>query len=150
MSHTTAEIRAALFNRKLNELPVDWVIAGLEDFTGELSVMELPAKQARSAEKAAEDTDGVTDEAMLMAGVVMKGLINRKTKERIFGENELESVSEMGLGILRPISDLITQASGVGKNALDAAKKNYQTILANVSVVSLPPSSETTEISTPS
>ncbi len=150
MSHTTAEIRAALFNRKLNELPVDWVIAGLEDFTRELSVIELGAKSIRAAEKAAEDANGETDGNLLMAGMVAKSLINRETKELIFQENDLESVGQMGLSILKPVSDLILEASGMKEGALDAAKKNYQAILANASATSLPPSSVVTETLTPS
>lgn len=150
MSHSAAEIRAALFNRKLNELPVDWVISGLEDFTGELSVIELPAKEARAAEKAAEDADGVMDQTLMMAGVVVKGLIHKETKEPILDANSLESVAGWGLSVLKLISDRISEASGVGPDALAAAKKNYQTILAKGSDTSSPPSSAPTETLTPS
>ena len=150
MNHTTAEIRAALFNRKLKMLPVDWVIDGLEDFTGELAVIEMKATDSRWAEKAAEGPDGTSDETLTMAGIVIKGLIHRELKERILQDNELQSVSEWGMSVLKPITELISAASGVTPDALINAKKNYQTILAKGSATSSPPNSATTETSTPS
>ena len=150
MNHTTAEIRAALFNRQLKTFPVVWVIDGLEDFTGELSVIELKATDSRWAEKAAETSDGTTDETLTLAGIVIKGLIHRELKDRILQDNELESVAAWGLSVLRPINDLISTASGVTPDAMANAKKNYQTILAKGSDTSSPQNSVATETSTPS
>lgn len=150
MAHSTAEIRAALFNRKLRELPVDFVIDGLEDYTGELSVIEVKATDSRWAEKAAEESDGTMNETLMMAGIVIKGLYNRETKERIFQDNDLGSVAEMGLSVLKPISDLITEASGLGPNALAAAKKNLPTTQKSDSGTSLPQNSDTPPVLTTS
>jgi hypothetical protein len=150
MNHSVAEVRAALFNRKLKELPVEFPIDGLEDYDGELSVLELKAKDARNAEKAAEDSDGVTNEVLMMAGIVVKSLMLRETKERVFQDNDLESVSEMGLSVLKPLNELISKASGVGPDALAAAKKNSPIVPGSASATSSAPSSEAapTEAST--
>ena len=150
MAHSTAEIRAALFNRKLRELPVEFVIDGLEDYTGELSVIEVKATDSRWAEKAAEESDGKMNEVLMMAGIVIKGLYNRETKERVFQDNDLGSVAEMGLSVLKPISDLITEASGLGPNALAAAKKNLPIVPVKGSVISSQPSLVAEEVLTTS
>lgn len=118
------EIRAALFKRKLQEYPIDDPIPGLEDFTGQLSVVELTGTQTTKANRLAEGPDGTTDPILAQAAVVCQGLVLRETKERIFEDRDFEGVAGFGLSVLKPIGDLITQISGLDPDGWERTKKN--------------------------
>ncbi len=127
MAHSALEARALLFQRKLQEKPVIFSIPGLEELDGELSVLELKANELSHAEKLANTPDG-TDEVLMMAAVISKALVMRDTKERIFNDNDLEGVAGFGLIVLKPLSDLASEASGIGIDLLAEAKAK---LLAN-------------------
>ncbi len=120
------ELRAALFNRKLQEFPYDDPIPGLEDLTGQFSVVELTGTQTTQVNKLARDDDGKTDPIFAQAATVCMGLIERETKERVFSDTDFEGVAGFGLSVLKPIGDLIGQISGLDQKGLEEAKKKYQ------------------------
>jgi hypothetical protein len=120
------ELRAALFNRKLQEMPYDDPIPGLEEYTGQFSVVELTGTQTTKANKLAQDENGKADPIFAQAATVCMGLIERETKERIFSDTDFEMVAGFGLSVLKPIGDLIGQISGLDQKGLEETKKNYQ------------------------
>jgi hypothetical protein len=120
------ELRAALFNRKLQEMPYDNPIPGLEEYTGQFSVVELTGTQTSLINKLAVVDDGTKDSILAQAGTVCQGLIYRETKERIFSDTDFEAVAGFGLSVLKPIGDLIGQISGLDPKGLEETKKNYQ------------------------
>lgn len=120
------EVRAALFNRKLREFPIDFVIEGLEMYTNELSVLELTGTDTSHANKLAVDSDGKSDPILSQAAVVCKSLIIRETKERVFADLDLDMVAGMGLSVLKPVGDLVTQVSGLDPAAFEVTKKNWK------------------------
>src|SRR5260221_3729135 len=111
MPHNAAEARALLFNRKLQEKPVEFSIPGVEELDGELSVLELKASELKQCEKLAEGPDGETDGILMMAAVVCKSLVMRATKERLFSDTDMgtldgSGVAGFGLIVLKTLSDL--------------------------------------------
>ncbi len=122
MPHSAQEARALLFNRKLQEKPVIFSIPGVEELDGELSMLELKATELKQAEKLSDTPDG-TDEILMMAAVVAKSLIMADTKERLFSDNDIDTVAGFGLVALKPLSDLASEASGIGIDLLADAKK---------------------------
>lgn len=132
MAHSAAEARALLFNRKLQEKPVIFSIPGVEELDGELSMLELQASELKQAEKLSDTPDG-TDDVLMMAAVVAKSLILRATKERVFSDTDIGSIdyttgvgsgiAAFGLAALKPLSDLASEASNIGVDLLDEAKK---------------------------
>jgi len=93
MPHNAAEARALLFNRKLQEKPVEFSIPGLEELDGELSVLELKASELKQCEKLSEGPDGETDNILMMAAVVCKSLVMRATKERLFSDTDMGTIN---------------------------------------------------------
>lgn len=126
-------LRAALFNRKLQEFPIDDPIPGLEEFTGQLSVVELTGTQTSLVNRLAVVEDGTKDPILAQAATVCMGLIERETKERIFSDTDFEGVAGFGLSVLKPIGDLIGQISGLDQKGFEEMKKNYQSRHANAS-----------------
>ncbi len=136
MPHNAAEARALLFNRKLQEKPVEFSLPGLEELDSELSVLELKASELKQCEKLAEGPDGETDEILMMAAVVAKSLIMRDTKERLFSDTDMGTINYatgegsgmagFGLVVLKSLSDLASQASGIGIDLLEETKKKLQ------------------------
>ncbi len=133
MPHNAAEARALLFNRKLQEKPVEFSLPGLEELDGELSVLELKASELKQCEKLAEGPDEKTDEILMMAAVVCKSLVMRATKERLFSDTDMgtttgegSGVAAFGLVVLKPLSDLASEASGIGVDLLAETKKKLQ------------------------
>src|SRR5258707_5078120 len=136
MPHNAAEARALLFNRKLQEKPVEFSIPGVEELDGELSVLELKASELKQCEKLAEGPDGETDEILMMAAVVCKSVVMRATKERLFSDTDMgtinyatgegSAVAAFGLVVLKPLSDLASEASGIGVDLLAETKKKLQ------------------------
>ena|SRR6266699_1420346 len=141
MPHNAAEARALLFNRKLQEKPVEFSLPGLEELDGELSVLELKASELKQCEKLAEGPDGEADEILMMAAVVCKSLVMRATKERLFSDTDMgtinyatgegSGVAAFGLVVLKPLSDLASQASGIGIDLLAETKKKLQAAQSN-------------------
>ncbi len=132
MPHSAEEARALFFQRKLQVKPVIFSIPGLEELDGELSMLELQASQLKQAEKLSDTPDG-TDEILMMAAVVAKSLIMTDTKKRLFSDTDIgtidyatgegSGVACFGLVALKPLSDLASEASGIGINLLEDAKK---------------------------
>ncbi len=141
MPHNAAEARALLFNRKLQEKPVEFSIPGVEELDGELSVLELKASELKQCEKLAEGPDGETDEILMMAAVVCKSLVMRATKERLYSDTDMgtinyatgegSGVAGFGLTVLKPLSDLASEASGIGVDLLAETKKKLQQAQSN-------------------
>lgn len=119
-------LRAALFNRKLQEFPIDDPIPGLEEFTGQLSVVELTGTQTSLINRLAALEDGTRDPLLAQAATVCMGLVDRETKERIFSDTDFEGVAGFGLSVLKPIGDLIAQISGLDQKGFEETKKNYR------------------------
>lgn len=133
MAHSAAEARALLFNRKLRMLPVIFEIPDLPELNGELGMLELKASELKHAEKLAQGPDGETDEIVMMAAVVIKALVMLDTKEQVLDDNSLTSVAEWGLTVLKPLSDLASEASGIGIDLLKEAKARLQANPTSVS-----------------
>ncbi len=121
------QARALLFQRKLQEIPVDISLPGLEELDNQLSVLEMTGADTTNASKLVEGPDGKVDGMAQTAAVICKALILRKTKERIFTDNDIEVVVHFGLTILTPLSQAVAKASGGGVTAIEAAKKNLST-----------------------
>lgn len=132
MAHSALEARALLFKRKLQEKPVIFSIPGAEELDGELSMLELKASELKQAEKLADTSDG-TDPILMMAGVVAKSLVMSDTKERIFSDNDIDTVADMGFAALKPLSDLASEASNIGVDLLAEAKKKLQAAQSSAS-----------------
>ena len=136
MPHNAAEARALLFNRKLQEKPVIFSIPGVEELDGELSMLELSAPELKQCEKLSEGSDGEADEILMMAAVVVKSLIMRDTKERVYSDTDMgmidaatgkgSGVAAFGLTVLKPLSDLASEASGIGVDLLAEAKEKLK------------------------
>src|SRR6266699_1119395 len=146
MPHNAAEARALLFNRKLQEKPVEFSLPGLEELDGELSVLELKASELKQCEKLAEGPDGEADEILMMAAVVCKSLGMRATKERLFSDTDMgtttgegSGVAAFGLVVLKPLSDLASEASGIGVDLLKEAKDSLKANPTNASPSSSQP-----------
>jgi len=132
MAHSALEARALLFKRKLQEKPVIFSIPGVEELDGELSMLELKASELKQAEKLADTPNG-TDEILMMAGVISKSLIMTDTKERVFSDNDIDTVADFGLVVLKGLSDLASEASGIGIDLLADAKKKLAAAQSNAS-----------------
>ncbi len=132
MAHSAAEARALLYQRKLQEKPVIFSIPGVEELDGELSMLELKASELKQAEKLADTPDG-TDDVLMMAATVAKSLIMAETKERVFSDSDIgavdyatgegSGVASFGLAALIPLSKLASEASNLGVDLLEEAKK---------------------------
>lgn len=122
-----AQARALLFKRQLNIKNVDISLSGLPELDGQLAILELRGTDTSHADKLAEGPDGTTDEILMMAALVCKGLVMRDTKERVFNDTDLEGVAAFGLTILKPFGELVAEASGLDAEALANAKKNSRT-----------------------
>jgi len=122
MPHSAEEARALFFQRKLQVKPVIFSIPGLEELDGELSMLELQASQLKQAEKLSDTPDG-TDEILMMAAVVAKSLIMTDTKKRLFSDTDIGTIDYATGEGLKPLSDLASEASGIGINLLEDAKK---------------------------
>jgi hypothetical protein len=132
-----AEIRAALYKRQLNLVTIDQSIPGVPELDGLLACIELNGQQTSLAEKLADTPQG-TDQVLMMAAMVCQSLVTRDTKERIFSDTDVEGVAKFGLSVLKPLSELVAQASGLDADTLEAAKKNSKTIIVNSSNGSSP------------
>lgn len=132
MAHSALEARALLFKRKLQEKPVIFSIPGVEELDGELSMLELKASELKQAEKLADTPNG-TDEILMMAGVIAKSLVMTDTKERVFSDNDIDTVADFGLVVLKGLSDLASEASGIGTDMLADAKKKLAAAQSNAS-----------------
>lgn len=141
MAHSAAEARALLFNRKLRMLPVPFEIPDLPELNGELGMLELKASELKHAEKLSQGPDGETDEITMMAAIVIKGLVMLDSKEQVCQANDLTSVAEWGLSVLKPLSDLASEASNIGVDLLKEAKARLQANPTNASVTSSPENS---------
>jgi hypothetical protein len=130
------EARALLFQRKLTEVPVTISLPGLEALDNQLSVLELGADQMQHASKLAEGPNGESDNQLTMAAMICKSLVLRETKERLLNDLDFEAVTAWGTTVLLPLSKLVSQASGLGEDALEAAKKNSVTIPVSISATS--------------
>jgi hypothetical protein len=126
MAHSAAEARALLFNRKLRMLPVIFEIPDIPELNGELGMLELKASELTHAEALAKGPDGETDAVVMMAAVVIKALVMLDSKEQILENNSLTSVTEWGLTVLKPLSDLASEVSGIGIDLLAEAKAKLQ------------------------
>ena len=132
MAHSAAEARALLFQRKLQEKPVIFSIPGVPYLDGELSMLELTASELKQAEKLADTPDG-TDDVLMMAATVAKSLVMADTKERVFSDGDIGSIdyasgvgsgiAGFGLAALIPLSKLASEASNLGVDLLEDAKK---------------------------
>src|SRR5260221_315026 len=149
MAHSALEARALLFKRKLQEKPVIFSIPGAEELDGELSMLELKATELKHAEKLADTPDG-TDEIIMMAAVVAKSLVMLDTKERVFSNNDTETIADFGLVALKALSDLASEASGIGVDFLAEAKKKLQAAQSNASNSSSTVNLESAAAETPS
>src|SRR6266700_292157 len=129
MAHSAAEARALLFNRKLRMLPVIFEIPDLPELNGELGMLELKATELKNAEALSKGPDGETDEIVMMAAIVTKALVMLDSKEQVLEDSSLTSVTEWGLTVLKPLADLAGDASGIGVNLLEEAKKKLQAAL---------------------
>ena len=138
MAHSSAEARTLLFNRKLRMLPVIFEIPDLPELNGELGMLELKATELKQAEALAQGPDGETDNIVMMAAVVIKSLVILDSKEQVCQDNDLTSVCEWGLTVLKPLSDLASEASGIGIDLLAEAKKSCKSPLPPVRKISLP------------
>lgn len=143
MPHSAAEARVLLFNRKLKMLPVIFEIPDLPELTGELGMLELKAVDLKQAEREAQGPDDQTDNILMMAAVVIKSLVMLDTKELVLQPNDLTSVSEWGLSVLKPLSDLAEEASNIGVDLLKEAKAKLQ---ANPTPDSVTSSTENSEV----
>jgi hypothetical protein len=126
MAHSAAEARALLFQRKLRLLPVPFEIPDIPELNGELGMLELKGTELKHAERLAQGPDGETDSIVMMAAVVTKALVMLDTKEQVLDDNSLTSVAEWGLSVLKPLSDLASEVSGIGVDLLAEAKKKLQ------------------------
>lgn len=126
MANSAAEARALLFNRKLRMLPVPFEIPDIPELNGKLGMLELKGTELKEAEAKAQGPGGETDEIMMMAAIVIKSLVMLDTKEQICQTNDLTSVAEWGLSVLKPLSDLASEASNIGVDLLKEAKARLQ------------------------
>lgn len=134
------EARALLFQRKLACKDVDWSIPGLPELDNQLAVLELGANQTGLSAQWATKPNGTVDNILAMASSVVLALVMRDTKERVFTDNDVEMVSMFGASVLRPLSELIVQVSGLDPNALEEAKKNLKKTQESASSTSSPES----------
>src|SRR6266487_227472 len=132
------EARTLLFQRKLACKEVDWSIPGLPELDNQLAILELGADQTGLAAKLAERPDGTTDNILAMAATVCFALVMRDTKERVFTDRDVEAVASLGASVLKPLGDLVVQASGLAPDALEEAKKNLKpTLVQDLSISSV-------------
>jgi hypothetical protein len=124
MAHSAYEARALLFNRKLRLLPVPFEIPDLPELNGELGVLELKATELKNAEALSKGPDGETDDLVMMAAIIVKALVMLDSKEQVCQDNDLTSVTEWGLTVLKSLADLAGEASGIGVDLLAQTKKN--------------------------
>ena len=118
------QVRAAFLNRPKKRVPFEESIEGLEQLDGQLAIQELSAAATTHVELLAKQRDGEADEALMLAGIVAKALVLRRTHNRIFKDTDIQAVSEFGLSILKPLSEKIAEVSGISPDALTNAKKN--------------------------
>ena len=90
----------------------------------------------------ADDTPNGTDEILMMAAVVGKALVMADTKERVFSDNDIDTVASFGMIALKPLADLASEASGLGIDLLAEAKKKLHEAQSNASSSSSTANSE--------
>lgn len=119
-----AEARALLFQRKLSYEDYAGSLPGVPELDGLLGLIELPANESLQAEKLATDANGEQDQSIILAGQVVKALVMRDTKERVFPDTDIQGVAGFGLSVLIPLNNRIKALSGLDDSALETAKKN--------------------------
>lgn len=144
--------RAAFFNKKTQKRKINFVIPGLEEWTGKLAVKSMHARDMRIANKYATDDDGRIDPLVSQAAAVCRCLIIDATAERVFTDNDLDflvgndnpddgaggdaPMDGMEVFDLKAIGDLIADMSGMNFNAVEVWKKNSLAIQQNGSTSS--------------
>jgi hypothetical protein len=120
-----AEARALLFQRKLAYQEFKGSVPGIPELDGQLGILELTGTVTSQIDMLAKGPDGKTIDTLQMAGIVANGLVLRETKERIFSDGDIEGVASMGTTVLLPITIAISELSGISKESLEIAKKNF-------------------------
>lgn len=119
-----AEARALLFQNKLGYIDYEDSIPGIPQLDGLLGIIELPANEGLQISKQSTDANGDADQSLILAGQVVKSLVMRDTKDRVFTDTDVQGVAGFGLSVLLPINKKIEALSGLNTDAVDAAKKN--------------------------
>lgn len=134
--------RALLFQRKLAELQVEISLPGLEALDHQLSVLEIPGDSIQEGTELAKGPDGNVNAQIVQAFAICRSLVLRETKERIFSDTDVEAVAKFGISITKPLSDLVSEVSGMADGAVSTAKKNSLAIAALASSTSSTVNSE--------
>jgi hypothetical protein len=135
------EVRARLFNRKLQGKDVDFSIPGCPELDGQLYITELTARDSRIITKLARMEDGTTDPIVAQAATVCRALRLKETKERIFGDLDIDAIAgndkdDGGVGadapvdgfgtfVLKLLGDEIGKLSGFEPDAMERAKADF-------------------------
>jgi hypothetical protein len=120
-----ARARIAAYGKRIQK--IDHSFPGLEDLDGELGAVELSPKDIEEVQKSSVGPDGTPQDTLMAAGMVARGLVLFDTKERIFTDNDMSIIADLGLSVFSVFSDAISQISGLNADALEAAKKNLLT-----------------------
>jgi hypothetical protein len=119
-----AQAREKFLARKQRTIDLADSLPGLEELDGQLALRELTAAQTTQIDRLSKDANDKSDEGLQMAGLVAKSLIFRADGERIFEDNDIQALSELGLSVLTPIATKVAKLSGLDMKALEDAKKN--------------------------
>lgn len=139
---TALQARVLLFQRKLKELPVEISLPDLEALDHQLSVLEIPGDSIQEGTELAKGPDGNVNAQIVQAFAICRSLVLRETKERIFSDTDVEAVAKFGISITKPLSDLVSEVSGMADGAVSTAKKNSLAIAALASSTSSTANSE--------
>lgn len=136
------QVRVLLFQRQIKVQPLAASLPDLAALDGLLGVRELSAKDTTDIGHLSKDRNDTIDEALALAGLVVRGLILLDTKEPIFRDTELDSVAAMGMTVLKPIAEAVNVVSGLSVSALVNAKKNLNQTTDSTSPTSSPANSQ--------
>lgn len=136
------DARALFLNLQLSTTDFTTELPGLAELTGLLAIRELSAKDAVQSEKLSLGRDGKTDDAEMLGAMIVRSLVLRETKERIFQDNDMDAVASLGLSVLTPIATQIKEVSGIDQVAVESAKKNLTPTTSSDSATSSPENSE--------
>ena len=120
-----ARARIASYGKRMQK--IERSFPGLEDLDGQLAAVELSPKDIEEVQKLSTGPDGTQQDTVMAAGMVSRGLVLHDTKERIFTDNDVSIIADLGLSVFQVFSDEISRVSGLTADALEEAKKNLLT-----------------------
>jgi hypothetical protein len=119
-----AQAREMFLARKRLTQDLTDTLPGLEDLTGQLAIKELTAAETTHVDELSKDENDKSSDALQMAGLIAKCLVFKADGQRLFEDNDIQALSELGLSVLTPIATKAAKLSGLDMKALDDAKKN--------------------------